>query len=219
MLKAHTFFFFFFFFFFFVFLALSLSRPMLRQVVLGRNLARQARAAGSGLELVVGLEVHAQLLTRSKLLSASATPPPASRPPANTLVSAFDLALPGALPVLNRAAVRLALRLARTLAADAQRVSRFERKHYCYRDLPHGFQVTQAREPVIRGGRVRIMQGSGWKDISIERVQVCGKRERERKKIIIIIMMMVKHFSSTVPNLAPVSWVPRLTFVSNTFFN
>jgi aspartyl-tRNA(Asn)/glutamyl-tRNA(Gln) amidotransferase subunit B len=115
---------------------------------------------------VIGLEVHCQLQTASKLFSGSSS---AFGSAANSQTSFIDAALPGCLPSLNSACVQLAIRTALLLGTEPQRLSRFDRKHYVYADLPAGYQITQQLHPVIRGGslggvridRVQLEQDSG----------------------------------------------------------
>ncbi len=102
-------------------------------------------------EMVVGLEVHIQLLTQSKLFCADAT---AFGAQPNSQVSAISLAHPGTLPMLNRQAVELAIRLGLALQCDIARHSHFDRKHYFYPDLPKGYQTSQLTEPILTGGWV-----------------------------------------------------------------
>ncbi|MBI5481549.1 MAG: Asp-tRNA(Asn)/Glu-tRNA(Gln) amidotransferase subunit GatB [Deltaproteobacteria bacterium] len=102
-------------------------------------------------EAVIGLEVHAQLLTRSKIFSGSSTEFGA---PPNTHVDPVCLGLPGVLPVLNRAAVDCALRLALATGCTVRRRTRFARKHYFYPDLPKGYQISQYEEPIAEHGAV-----------------------------------------------------------------
>ena len=102
---------------------------------------------------VIGLEIHVQLATRTRLFSSCARAEDTTTPP-NHLTDPVTLGLPGTLPVLNRAAVDLALRVGEALDGEIARQSRFDRKHYFYPDLPRNFQITQDREPLIRGGRV-----------------------------------------------------------------
>ena len=96
-------------------------------------------------EPVIGLEVHTQLLTRSKLFCGCANRFGA---PPNTLVCAVCLGLPGALPVLNRHAVTLALRASLALGCRVHETSVFERKNYFYPDLPKGYQISQYDAPL-----------------------------------------------------------------------
>jgi len=104
-------------------------------------------------EIVVGLETHAQLLTRSKIFSGAST---AFGAPPNTQASAVDLALPGVLPVLNRAAVEHAIRFGLAVGGTINRRSIFARKNYFYPDLPKGYQISQYESPIVQGGSVRI---------------------------------------------------------------
>ena len=101
----------------------------------------------------IGLEVHCQLATRTKLFSAC---PTRFGAPANTLIDAYTLALPGALPVVNVHAVELAIRLALAVGADVRPISRWARKHYFYPDLPKGYQISQGDEPLARGGSIDV---------------------------------------------------------------
>ena len=109
-------------------------------------------------EVVIGIETHAQLLTQSKIFSGSST---AFGAPANTQANAVDIALPGVLPVLYRAAVECAIRFG--LAVDGQVAPRsvFARKNYFYPDLPKGYQISQFELPVVVGGKVTIQLGEG----------------------------------------------------------
>jgi aspartyl-tRNA(Asn)/glutamyl-tRNA(Gln) amidotransferase subunit B len=102
---------------------------------------------------VIGLEIHVQLATKTRLFSTCARAEDTSAPP-NHVTDPVTLGLPGTLPVLNRRAVELALRVGVALEGEIARESRFDRKHYFYPDLPRNFQITQDRDPLIRGGRV-----------------------------------------------------------------
>ncbi len=101
-------------------------------------------------KVTIGIECHVQLKTDTKLFSSVCNDAREAEP--NTLVSHIDFGLPGALPVLNREAVRLAARAAFALGAAPQKFSKFDRKHYFYPDLPLGYQITQYDEPIILGG-------------------------------------------------------------------
>ena len=104
-------------------------------------------------ESVIGLEVHARLLTRSKMFCACST---AFGAPPNTNVCPVCLAYPGALPVMNRRAVELAMRMAVATESQIQPRSQFARKNYFYPDLPKGYQISQFERPLAAGGRVTI---------------------------------------------------------------
>ena len=105
---------------------------------------------------VIGLEVHVQLATASKLFSPA---PAASLGEPNSRVHAIDLGLPGVLPRPNAKAVEQATKAALALGATVQRTSRFARKHYFYPDLPKGYQISQFDEPLARGGEVPLGDG------------------------------------------------------------
>src|ERR1700734_4033666 len=104
-------------------------------------------------EIVVGLEVHAQLLTRTKLFcgdSASFGAKP------NTHISPVTLGYPGSLPRLNRKAVEYAIRMGLACHSEIERNNYFARKNYFYPDLPKGYQISQHTTPICIGGYVRI---------------------------------------------------------------
>jgi len=104
----------------------------------------------------IGLEVHAQIATDTKLFSASSAKE-ASRAPANTQVALFDASIPGTLPVLNRSCVEAGVRTALALNCKINPTSTFDRKHYFYADLPAGYQITQQRNPLAIGGSLPFM--------------------------------------------------------------
>jgi aspartyl-tRNA(Asn)/glutamyl-tRNA(Gln) amidotransferase subunit B len=106
-----------------------------------------------GWEIVVGIETHAQLLTKSKIFSGAST---AFGAAPNTQASAVDIALPGVLPVLNRAAVEHAIRFGLAVGGTVNRRSVFARKNYFYPDLPKGYQISQYELPIVRGGFIEI---------------------------------------------------------------
>ena len=105
-------------------------------------------------EVVIGLETHVQLSTQSKMFSAAST---AFGAAPNTQACAVDLALPGVLPVANRAAVERAIRLGLALGATIAPRSVFARKNYFYPDLPKGYQISQYEIPVVQGGTVEFL--------------------------------------------------------------
>ena len=107
-------------------------------------------------EVVIGLETHAQLATRSKIFSGSSTQFGAAP---NTQASPVDLALPGTLPVMNRGAVERAIRFGLAAGATVAPLSIFARKNYFYPDLPKGYQISQYEIPVVQGGEVEFFIG------------------------------------------------------------
>ena len=109
-------------------------------------------------EMVIGLEVHLQLATRSKIFSGSST---AFGAAANTQANAIDLAMPGMLPVLNEEAVRCAVLFGLAIDAQVNRRSVFDRKNYFYPDLPKGYQISQFAEPIVGEGRFAFTLASG----------------------------------------------------------
>ena len=109
-------------------------------------------------EVVIGIETHAQLATRSKIFSGSST---AFGAQPNTQANAVDIALPGVLPVVNRAAVECAIRFGIAVDGQVAPKSVFARKNYFYPDLPKGYQISQFELPVVVGGKVTIQLGQG----------------------------------------------------------
>ena len=121
-------------------------------------------------EVVVGLEVHAQVISRSKLFSGAAT---AFGVEPNTQVSFVDAAFPGMLPVLNRVCVEQAVRTGLGLNAAINKVSRFDRKNYFYPDLPAGYQISQYEHPIVGKGEIEIERADGsTKMIGITRLHL-----------------------------------------------
>ena len=112
----------------------------------------------SAWETVIGLEIHAQLATRSKIFSGSAT---AYGAPPNAQASLVDLGYPGVLPVLNAAAVRMAVKLGLAIDAQVTAHSVFARKNYFYPDLPKGYQISQYELPIVAKGAIDIVLEDG----------------------------------------------------------
>jgi aspartyl-tRNA(Asn)/glutamyl-tRNA(Gln) amidotransferase subunit B len=121
-------------------------------------------------ETVIGLEIHAQLATRSKIFSGSAT---AYGAPPNTQANLVDLGYPGVLPVMNGEAVRMAVKLGLAIGARIAEVSVFARKNYFYPDLPKGYQISQYELPIVAQGSLEIVLEDGQsKRIGITRAHL-----------------------------------------------
>ncbi|WP_297397108.1 Asp-tRNA(Asn)/Glu-tRNA(Gln) amidotransferase subunit GatB [Acidiferrobacter sp.] len=120
-------------------------------------------------ETVIGLEVHAQLKTRSKIFSAS---PTAYGAAPNTQANVVDAAFPGVLPVLNGEVVRMAARFGLAIGATVHTRSVFARKNYFYPDLPKGYQISQYEHPIVERGRLVITTPAGEKTIGITRAHL-----------------------------------------------
>lgn len=118
----------------------------------------------------IGIETHVQLNTRTKLFSATGNDARNAKP--NTLISHIDTGMPGALPVLNKAAIDLASRSAFALNSRPQKFCKFDRKHYFYPDLPKGYQITQYEDPIIVGGFIDISVGGQARRVRIVRVNL-----------------------------------------------
>ena len=132
------------------------------------------KGASGEWEVVIGLEVHAQITaTASKLFSGAAT---AFGAEPNTQVSLIDAAMPGMLPVPNRECIRQVVRTGMALEAKVNRWSRFDRKNYFYADLPQGYQISQLYHPLVGEGEVEILldeqDESSAKTVGIERIHV-----------------------------------------------
>ncbi|MBV8037616.1 Asp-tRNA(Asn)/Glu-tRNA(Gln) amidotransferase subunit GatB [Roseateles sp.] len=122
-----------------------------------------------GYEVVIGLENHVQLSTQSKIFSGSST---AFGAAPNTQASPVDLALPGTLPVLNRAAVERAIRFGLAVGAKVAPLSIFARKNYFYPDLPKGYQISQFEIPVVQGGAVEFFVGDVRHKVNLTRAHL-----------------------------------------------
>jgi aspartyl-tRNA(Asn)/glutamyl-tRNA(Gln) amidotransferase subunit B len=121
-------------------------------------------------ETVIGLEIHAQLATRSKIFSSSATAYGAAP---NTQANLVDLGYPGVLPVLNREAVRMAVKFGLATQATVAQRSIFARKNYFYPDLPKGYQISQYERPIVEHGKLEITLDDGArKTIGITRAHL-----------------------------------------------
>jgi aspartyl-tRNA(Asn)/glutamyl-tRNA(Gln) amidotransferase subunit B len=120
-------------------------------------------------EAVIGLEVHVQLHTRSKLFSDAAVPQSEA---ANRCVDAWSAGHPGTLPVLNHEAVALAVRAGIATGCRIEEMSIFARKHYFYADLPRGYQITQYEHPICRDGKLEFPLGDAMSSCGIERIHI-----------------------------------------------
>lgn len=120
-------------------------------------------------EVVIGIEVHVQLNTASKIFSGAST---AFGAEPNTQASAVELALPGVLPVLNRAVVDKAIRLGLALDAKINQKNVFARKNYFYPDLPKGYQISQMDLPIVEHGKLKILVGDQEKIIGVTRAHM-----------------------------------------------
>ena len=120
-------------------------------------------------EIVVGIETHTQLLTKSKMFSGS---PNAFGAAPNTQASAVDIALPGTLPVANRAAVEHAIRFGLAVKGKISARSIFARKNYFYPDLPKGYQISQYEIPVVQGGEVAFFVDGAERKIRLTRAHL-----------------------------------------------
>src|SRR3954463_1886015 len=124
-------------------------------------------------EVVIGLEVHAQVTSNAKLFSGAAT---AFGAEPNSQVSLVDAAMPGMLPVPNGECIRQAVRTGMALEAKINKWSRFDRKNYFYADLPQGYQISQLYHPLVGEGEIEVLldekDDSSAKRIGIERIHV-----------------------------------------------
>src|SRR5882724_3901098 len=121
-------------------------------------------------EVIIGMEVHAQVTSESKLFSGSSTE--FGRPP-NSNVSFVDAAMPGMLPVINEECVKQAVRTGLGLKAAINKRSIFDRKNYFYPDLPQGYQISQYKDPIVGEGKVLLDMGEGAPiEIGIERLHL-----------------------------------------------
>ena len=124
---------------------------------------------GKNYEVVIGLEVHAQVLSNSKLFSSSSTKFGAEP---NTQVSLVDAAFPGMLPVINEFCIKQAIKTGIGLRAKINNKSVFDRKNYFYADLPQGYQISQYKYPIVGEGKVILDMPYGQKEVGIERLHL-----------------------------------------------
>jgi len=120
-------------------------------------------------EVVIGLEVHAQITSNAKLFSGAST---AFGAEPNSQVSLVDAAMPGMLPVPNIECVKQAVRTGLAINAEIHRWSRFDRKNYFYADLPQGYQISQLYHPIVGEGSVTVTTDEGVKTIGVERIHI-----------------------------------------------
>ena len=120
-------------------------------------------------ETVIGLEIHAQLSTKSKLFSGGSTEFGAE---SNTHVDLVDMGLPGVLPVANKEAFYKAIRFGLATGAEINQTSSFDRKNYFYPDLPKGYQITQMTKPIVEKGSIKILVDDSEKIINITRAHL-----------------------------------------------
>jgi aspartyl-tRNA(Asn)/glutamyl-tRNA(Gln) amidotransferase subunit B len=134
------------------------------------SLASLPNSQADSYQLVVGLEVHVQLATKSKLFASDATAYGAAP---NTQVSAITLGHPGTLPKVNKLAVEYAVRMGLACQSTINLSSSFDRKNYFYPDLPKGYQITQDKEPLCLGGSIPILLGDGMeRKIRLNRIHL-----------------------------------------------
>src|SRR3954465_10312069 len=107
-------------------------------------------------EIIIGLEVHAQVISEAKLFAGAST---AFGAPPNANVSLVDAAMPGMLPVINEECVKQAIRTGLGLKAEINFRSVFDRKNYFYPDLPQGYQISQYKQPIVGEGIVKVSVG------------------------------------------------------------
>ncbi|MGX9357727.1 Asp-tRNA(Asn)/Glu-tRNA(Gln) amidotransferase subunit GatB [Mycoplasma sp. 773] len=120
-------------------------------------------------ELVIGIEIHIELNTKTKMFSSQ---PNLYTSNPNIYVSHIDLAYPGSLPIVNKQAIIKAIKLAKALNMEIDHNIRFDRKNYFYPDLTKGYQITQQFNPIGKNGKIKIKVNNEWKDIEIERIHL-----------------------------------------------
>ncbi|KAI9019312.1 aspartyl/glutamyl-tRNA amidotransferase subunit B [Phycomyces nitens] len=159
---------------------LSTSRVWSRSLIVKNRLQRASLATVTqnhryikdDWEAIVGIEVHAQINSNTKLFSDT---PTSFNDLVNTNISSIDAAFPGVQPTLNGRCVELAVKTALALESKVQPRSTFDRKHYFYPDLPQGYQITQQREPIARGGSISLTELDGLDEpitVGVEQLQL-----------------------------------------------
>src|SRR5688572_13229220 len=121
-------------------------------------------------EVIIGIECHVQLATRSKLFCSCDNDSRDAEP--NTHICPLCLGLPGTLPVLNKRAVELAIRTSLALNGEIAKRTKFDRKNYFYSDLPKGYQITQFDQPIVGKGKVSFPVGEKMVTIGITRAHL-----------------------------------------------
>src|SRR5579871_5075917 len=135
-----------------------------------RPSAKLMKGATGDWEVIIGLEVHAQVTSRSKLFSAAST---AFGGEPNSHVSLVDAAMPGMLPVINEFCIEQAVKTGLGLNASINRWSRFDRKNYFYPDLPQGYQISQYKHPIVGEGEIKVDAEEGYTfTVGIERLHL-----------------------------------------------
>ena len=134
------------------------------------NKSQTIKATTSDFVYVIGLEVHAQVQSKSKLFSNASTEFGAEP---NSNVSFIDAGMPGMLPVVNSFCIEQAIKTGLGINADVNPISRFDRKNYFYPDLPQGYQISQLYEPIVGKGKIAIQtEEKLTKEIGIERIHL-----------------------------------------------
>src|SRR5450631_4001241 len=130
---------------------------------------RLIKGASGDWEVVIGMEIHAQVTSVSKLFSGASTEFGGAP---NSHVSLVDAAMPGMLPVINEVCIAQAVRTGLGLKATINPRSVFDRKNYFYPDLPQGYQISQYKSPIVGEGKVTIDTGDGEIEVGIERLHL-----------------------------------------------
>ena len=135
------------------------------------------KGASGDWEVVIGCEVHCQVVSKSKLFSGAST---AFGAKPNSQVSLVDAAMPGMLPVINAVCVEQAVRSGLALGAAINLVSVFDRKNYFYPDLPAGYQISQFTRPIVGQGKLRVdLEDGSSREIGITRLHLEQDRSEE----------------------------------------